>query len=40
MVIVGNFWVNRYSLMDDNIIVLLVDYDFDFKLYDEIMNIF
>ena len=38
MATAGNFWVNRYSSMDDNTTVSPVDQDSDFKLHDEIMN--
>ena len=38
MATAGNFWVNRYSSMDDNTTVSPVDHDSDFKLHDEIMN--
>lgn len=38
MATAGNFWVNRYSSMDDNTTVSPVDHDSDLKLHDEIMN--
>ena len=38
MATAGNFWVNRYSSMDDNTTVSPVDHDSDFKLHDKIMN--
>lgn len=38
MATAGNFWVNRYSSMDENTTVSPVDHDSDFKLHDEIMT--